>query len=142
VGQHGLVALFEVAGPRAAEVQRHRGGEHPVAASGQELQRVPVISGEGAGIEVERADVVDAYVQAAEVPAPARLRLHGRELAGDHLRGPRAVHGHPGVGEPQPARRPQRPRLQRDAPLQLPAAVGDRVAERDHAEAAVHGGGS
>ena len=32
-------------------------------------------------------------------------------------------------GEPQRPRRPQRPRLQRDPPLQLAAAVGDRVAE-------------
>ncbi len=31
------------------------------------------------------------------------------------------------------ARRPQRPRLQRDAPLELPAAVGDRVAEGEDA---------
>ena len=40
---------------------------------------------------------------------------------------------------PEPARHPQRPRLQRHAPLQLAAPVGDRVAEGEHAEAAVHG---
>ena len=46
----------------------------------------------------------------------------------------RAVDRVAGVRQPQCPRHPQRPRLQRDSPLQLAAAVGDRVAEREHAD--------
>ena len=53
-----------------------------------------------------------------------------------HVAHARAVDRVAGERQPGRARHPQRPRLQRDAPLQLAAAVGDRVAEGEHAEPA------
>jgi hypothetical protein len=117
-------------------------GQHPVAALGEEAQSGRVVADEAVRIEVERAHVVDADVEAPEVPArlrPGALSAHGRQLPRDDVGRACPVDRHSGVGKAQAAGRPQRPGLQRDAPLELTAAVGDRVAEGEDAEAAAHG---
>jgi hypothetical protein len=130
-----------VAGQRAAEILGHQHGEHAVAERVQEVERDPVVAGERGDIEVERTHVVDPHVEAADVEARARIgpRRERGQLARDHVGRLRPVLRIARVGQPEPARGPQRPRLQGDPPLQLAAAVGDRVAEGQDAES--HGAG-
>ena len=126
------------------KVQRRRRGQHPIAAlaPGSRAPR-EIVPSKRPGVPVERAHVVDADVQAAEVVAASAGAAARREKAG--ICSPTtsvdlgAVDGVGRERQPQAARRPQRPGLQRHAPLQLAAAVGDRVAEREHAETAVGG---
>ena len=92
---------------------------------------------EGGRIPVRRADVVHADVEAAELvarPGVGGATLEGGDLRIHHVAHARAVGRAAGVGQPEPARQPLRPRLERDSPLQLAAAVRDRVAEGQHAE--------
>jgi hypothetical protein len=125
-------------GARAPEVERDRHHQHAVAAGGQRLIGERVVGGEGRRVPVGGTDVVDPGVQTAEVVAGAGrapVPPGGHLLARD-LRRASAVDRERGERQPEPARDPQRPRLQRDAPLQLAAAVGDRVAEGHDAQAA------
>src|SRR5204863_3027117 len=71
----------------------------------------------------------------------ARSGRGGRTQERGDLLGDHAARGGPvgrvtGEGQPQTAGHPQRPRLQRHAPLELAATVGNRVAERQHPQAA------
>src|SRR5204863_9717961 len=63
-----------------------------------------------------------------------------RQLAGDQARRHAAVGGQAGVGQLEGEREPVRPRARVYAKRHVAAAVGDRVAERDEAEAAGHRG--
>jgi len=124
---------------RAAEVERDGDGQHAVAVLADRAQRLAVAGRERIAVPVRAADVVDADVQAAEVVARVRTgggRAPRRQLALRHVAQHRAVLGVAAVGQAEAARRPQRPRLERHAPLQLAAGVGDRVAEGENALAA------
>ncbi len=127
------------AGPRTAEIVGRREGEHPVTATAELPQRGPEVGGKASRVPVRRAHVVDSDVQAAKLVASVRGRTaggKGGELTVDHVSRAGSVLGVAGEGEPQSAGQPQRPGLQRHAPLQLAAAVGNRVPESEHAEAA------
>jgi hypothetical protein len=102
-----------------------------------------VVAREGVRVPVERPHVVDADVERAEVVARVRRRvgLEGGELLAGHVGRPRPVACVARVREAERARGPQRPALQRHAPLELAAAVGDRVAEGEDAEATGRGVG-
>jgi hypothetical protein len=121
-------------GARAAEVERDGGGEDPLAALGEEGERRAVVALEGGAVPPREPRVVGADVEAAEVVA--RVLPRRGDLLGEHILHRRAVLRVRRVRQAEPAGDPQRPRLQRDAPLQLPAAVRDRVPEGEDAEAA------
>jgi len=128
------VRLLDAGRPRPPEVERYQHGQHAVAALAEERQHRLEVRRERRRIPVRAAHVVDADVQAAEVVA--EVRADERQLRAHDVRRPRAVDREPRVRQPEPARHPQRPGLQRHAPLQLAAAVGDRVPEREDADAA------
>jgi len=127
--------------PRAPEVARDRACQHAVAAGGEEGERGAQVALEPVRLPIRRAHVVHAHVQAADVEARLRVRgacREGRGLDPRHVGGPRAVDRVGRERQPEPARDPQRPGLQRDAPLQLAAAVRDRVAQGEHPVSAGH----
>ena len=133
---HG-VGLGDSRRSRAAEVERERHQQDPVAARRQHVEDRGVIGGERRRVPVRPAHVVDPHVQATDVVAGVRARAagrEGRELLAAYVARQRAVDGVGRERQPEPARHPQRPRLQRHTPLELPAAVGDRVTEGEHAE--------
>jgi hypothetical protein len=63
--------------------------------------------------------------------------LEGGDLFPEDPVGSRAVDRMAGERQPETARDPLCPGLESDSPLELSAAVGDRVAEGEHAQAAV-----
>jgi len=125
---------------RAAKIVRDQHRQHPFATIGDKPKRELEIALERRQCEIPCADIVDSDIQAANLVASARTGtglLKSRDLALDDVPGPRTVGRISGVRESQTPRHPQRPRLERDAPLQLAPAVGDRVAEGEHSEGAV-----
>ena len=136
---HSVQIAHLGAGARAAQVERGGHGQHPVAARAQELQGGAEGAFEGHVIPLDRPHVIDADVQATELIARARLRaLHeGRNLLPHDIVSSRSVHREGREWQAEPACHPERPRLQRDAPLQFAAAVGDRVAEGENSQPAL-----
>src|SRR3954453_17611803 len=131
------------AGPRAAEIERDRRGERALAARGDERERVAVAGLEIRLVPLDGADIVHADVEAADVEArvaAVRGSEETRDLDAEHVVDAGTVDREARVRAAQSPCRPQRPRLERDAPLELAAAVGYRVAEREDAQA--HGFGS
>ena len=98
------IAAFDLchlgAGARAAEVERHGRGQHAVAALGQEAERLVVAALEALALPVERAHVVDADVEAAEVVAARRRRPGPARASTSSTRAPSAACGL--YGSPSP----------------------------------------
>ena len=133
----GICDEHLLAGPGPPEVEWQQEGQRPVAAAREEAERAIEIVLERPGSPVDRTHVVHADVEAAELVASVGTRataLEGRNLLADHVPRAGAVDRVARERQPEPASDPERPRLERDAPLQLAAPVGDRVAEREHAE--------
>ncbi len=121
----------------APEVERRGDRQHPITTRAQEAHGFSETALEARGVPAGRAYVVDPDVEAPDLVAGASAgcaALEDGNLRMHHAIDVRAVRRIARERQPAPARHPQRPGLQRDAPLQLAPAVGDRVTEGQQAE--------
>ena len=131
-------------GPGTAEIERNREREHPLAAARQKLECERIVALELLAVEILGPYVVDANVQASELVAGIGIRAHlfeDDDLALRDILRSRAIECVGGERQTECSRDPERPRLERDSPLELAAGVRDRVAEGEHAEPQVMDGG-
>ncbi len=104
----------------------------------RKAERLPVQVLEAFHVVPGPAHIVGADVEAAERVMRVRVghgALEQRDLARDNILDRGSVDRIRAVGDTERAGGPHRPGLQSDAPLQLAAAVADRVAKGEHTEA-------